>query len=155
MQAAHTHVLQDNGVARVQRNDRVIADLMACGLNGREILEHATVEFDSVIVAEIADGVVAKSASECEDVISVPAGELVVAAAAPEDVIAISAGENVIAGPGAENIVAVPSVEYIVAAPAHERVVAISAGDVVVAVSTGEVIIAVAAIDDVITWRPA
>jgi hypothetical protein len=56
VQAAH--VLQDDGVACVQRNDRVIADLMACGLDGGEILQHATVELDAVIVPEIADGVV-------------------------------------------------------------------------------------------------
>lgn len=67
MQAAQTHVLQDDGVARVQRNDRVIADLMACGLNGREILEHATVELDTVIVAEIADDVMAESAREVRE----------------------------------------------------------------------------------------
>jgi hypothetical protein len=67
VQAAQTHVLQDDGVARVQRNDRVIADLMACGLNGREILEHATVELDTVIVAEIADDVMAESAREVRE----------------------------------------------------------------------------------------
>jgi hypothetical protein len=33
--------------------------------------EHATIELDTVIVAEIADGVVPESGSECEDVISV------------------------------------------------------------------------------------
>jgi hypothetical protein len=47
-------------------------------------------------VADIADGAVPESGSECEDVISVSAGEVIVAAAAPEDGIAISAGENVI-----------------------------------------------------------
>jgi hypothetical protein len=67
LQAAHTHVLQDDGVARVQRNDRVIADLTACGLDGGEILEHATVELDTVIVPEIADGVVAESAREVRE----------------------------------------------------------------------------------------
>jgi hypothetical protein len=50
-----------------QRNDRVIADLMACGLDGGEILEHATIELDTVIVPEIADGVVADSAREVRE----------------------------------------------------------------------------------------
>jgi hypothetical protein len=76
-------MLQDDGVARVHRNDRVIADLMASGLDGNEILEHASIELDMVIVAEIADG--PESGSECEDVISIPSGELIVAAAAPEE----------------------------------------------------------------------
>jgi hypothetical protein len=67
VQAAHTHVLQDDGVARVQRNDRVIADLMACGPDSGEILEHATVELDTVIVPEIADGVVAEPAREVRE----------------------------------------------------------------------------------------
>jgi hypothetical protein len=67
VQAAQTHVLQDDGVARVQRNDRVIADLMACGLDGGEILEHATVELDTVIMPEIPDGVVAESAREVRE----------------------------------------------------------------------------------------
>lgn len=65
MQAADTHVLQDD--CPRQRNDRVIADLMACGLDGGEILEHATVELDTVIMPEIPDGVVAESAREVRE----------------------------------------------------------------------------------------
>lgn len=40
MQAAHTHMLQDDAGALVHRDDRVIADLMARGLDGNEGTRH-------------------------------------------------------------------------------------------------------------------
>jgi hypothetical protein len=58
--------------------------------------EHATIELDTVIVAEIADGVVPESGSECEDVISVSLRRGNRRRCRPGGCHCHSAGENVI-----------------------------------------------------------
>ena len=59
-QAAQSHILQHDRILRVQGDDRVVADLLAGGPDGLEVLEHAAAELDDVVVAEVANGVVAK-----------------------------------------------------------------------------------------------
>jgi hypothetical protein len=81
----------------IESNHGVVADLLACSLNGSKILKHPTVELNAIGMGEIGDRVMPKSGREHKGILPIPSGQPVVSVATNQAVAAISAKKEIIA----------------------------------------------------------
>ena len=89
----------------VQSDHRVGADLVACGLDLVEVLEHAAVELDVIRVAEIGHDVMPEAGSKHERVGPASTVQPVIAVAADHAVATIAGEQKIIAAAAVHEVV--------------------------------------------------
>ena len=91
------HALECYRIVVVQRDDCVIADLLACSLNRLKVLEYPTVELKAIGMSEVGDRVMPKSGPEHKGILPISSGEPVVSVAADQAVATIPAKKEIVA----------------------------------------------------------
>src|SRR5262245_27689963 len=109
LQTAQSHVLQHDGVVRINGDHGIIALLLAEREDGLEVgdRQRQVIKLDVISVPEVGDHVVPEASGEHKRIATVTASEGVIAGTTVKPVIVVATGERVIAAPTEQRIVAI------------------------------------------------
>src|SRR5262245_5539899 len=149
LQTVQGHVLQHNGVVRIEADDRIMALLLAESEDRLEVGvgQYCVIELDVIALLEVGDDVLPEGGGKHERVGTLAASQGVISTTAVQRVIVVAAGKHIIAAPTEQRIVAIAARHGVVAVAAFEMIIPVRAGNAVIAERSGEVVVSVAAVE--------